>query len=211
MGSLRTPPCGVKQSSFFSCFVFCLRDNKANLAGLELRIMGFLGDSKMNLMHKLFFRKFNDHEYSQLVEIHKKETKALRKRPKFIVGIVLWTGLMFYFLFKTFAPHQWNIPKTRDIVGIIIGIIMGLAVSTIVIWLIGKYIFKTSSYLKCFIPFFIPFFMLSMFLTFLTGKGFNIEYLIYILVGISAFGCIIDSIREYFCERLLQEQKKNQP
>ena len=202
-GVIATPPCGVKQSSFFSCFVFCLRDNKANLAGLELRIMGFLGDSKMNLMHKLFFRKFNDQEYSQLVEIHKKETKTLRKRPQFIVGIVLWTGLMYYFIFKTFAPNQWNIPKTRDIVGII----MGWAVSTIVIWLMFKYIFKTSS--KWFILFLIPL-MFLMSLTRLMGKGFNIEYLIYVLVGISAFVCISDSIREYFCERLLQEQKKNQ-
>ena len=136
--------------------------------------------------------------------IHKKETKALRKRPQFIVGLILWAGLMFYFLFKTYGVEHWITPKTSDI----IGIAAGLLTAIIVIWLLLRYVLKTT-FLKTFFLFFTPI-MLFIMLTNTQAKTFNVEYLISSVASLLAFVFLNDSIREYFCERLLEEQKERQ-
>ncbi len=97
----------------------------------------------MGLIHKLFFKKYSKEEYDQLLEIHKEETKSLRKRPQFIIGLLCLGGLEFYFLWKMF--------------------------------------FK---------------------------EAFDIEHCIYFIVLLIGFISLNDSIREYFCERLFQEQEK---
>lgn len=157
----------------------------------------------MDFMHKLFFRRFSEEEYRQLIEIHKKETIALRKRPQFIAGLVLSSGLMLYFWFRTYMPTEWSMPKA----GVIAGIVGGAAAGTITIWLLCKYVSKTSS--KTFILFFIPV-MFFMLLIMAQKHTFNVEYFIYVIVSMFAFIFNNDSIRKYFCERLLEEQKKNQ-
>jgi hypothetical protein len=154
----------------------------------------------MNIIHKLFFRRFSEEDYKQLVEIHKKETIALKKRPQFIAGLVLWGGLIFYFWFRAFMPSGWNMPKAGDIAGIV----GGSAFMATIIWLLGKYVFKTS--VKTFILFFIPL-MFPMQIILLQENTFNVEYFVYTIVGLFAFIFINDSIRKYFCERLLEEQK----
>jgi positive regulator of sigma E activity len=98
----------------------------------------------MELMHKLFFRRFSAEEYKQLIEIHIEETKQLRKRVQFIVGLVLLIGLFLYFSFRA-----------------------------------------------------------------ILFEGFKWEYLVYALIILTGFISVNDSIREYFCERLLQERQKH--
>lgn len=154
----------------------------------------------MSIMRKLFFRNLSDEDYKQLLEIHKKETKCLRRKPQFIIGYILSAGLMFYFLFRTFAPFgKWNVPRTSDIVGLIAALL--------VVWLLLRYVFKAS---KASICFFLLFFMPFQFFITTQPHTFNIEYFVYSIVTLFAFCFINDALREYFCLRLLEEQKKNQ-
>ncbi len=67
----------------------------------------------MELMHKLFFRRFSTEKFKQFREIYLEESKQLRKRVQFIVG------LMFYFLLRAFGFKDLQWPSTGAVVACI--------------------------------------------------------------------------------------------
>ena len=159
----------------------------------------------MELMHKLFFRRFSAEEYKQLREIHIEETKGLRKRVQFIVGLILLMGLALYFLFRANGFKGLHWPSTREVVAIVAGVAAGIFTAWILLrWFKVNKLFKT-----CF-----PLLFGVYFLTFQvlrvasSSRAFEWEYLAYMLIVTTAFICVNDSIREYFCERLMRERQK---
>ncbi len=153
----------------------------------------------MSIMRKLFFRNLSEEDYKQLVEINKKETKAFRKRPQFIAGLIFFGGLMFYFAFRAFVAG-WTTPDAK--------IILFTIVPLLVIWIIIKYVAKAST-MTVFV-FYMPLFLWIGLMQY-QRFAFNIEYLIYFLITFFGFGFVNDAITYYFCLRILEEQKKNQP
>jgi hypothetical protein len=151
----------------------------------------------MELVHKLFFRRFSAEEYKQLKEIHIEETKQLRKRVQFIVGLILLSGLMFYFFFRAFGIAINMVLLLACIGGIIAGVFT--------VWLLSRW-FKLN---KVFVIFIIVQCIILPIVTSSRGsREFEWEYLVYTMIILVGFISLNDSIREYFCERLLREQQK---
>ena len=159
----------------------------------------------MELMHKLLFRRFSAEEFKQFREIYQEETKKLRKRIQFIVGLILLAALMFYFLFRAFGFRDIQWPSTGDVVGCVAGVTAGVFTA----WLLCRW-FKLNKLFKTYmLILFGVFFLIFQFLIVSSNsKAFEWEYLVYTLIILTGFICINDSIREYFCERLLREQQK---
>jgi len=156
----------------------------------------------MEMMHKLFFRRFSTEEFKQFKEIYREETKKLRKRVQFIVGIILLAALMFYFLFRAF-DLQW--PSSRELAASV----AGAAAGVFIIWL-GSRFSKLNKLSKTHILIlFGMFFLIFILITVASSsRVFEWEYLVYALIILVGVICLNDSIREYFCERLLREQQK---
>ena len=155
----------------------------------------------MNLIHKLFFRRFTADEYNRLVEIDKNEIKSLRKRPQFIAGIILWAGLMFYFSLRALTSGKFVVPEAGQIAAMAVG----LPVSLLVGWLLLKYVFRAPA--KNILIFLAVVMFFVLFLN-TQPRGFNLEYMICFIVSLLAFVFINDSHREHLAERLLKEQNK---
>ena len=60
-------------------------------------------------------------ENKQFAEVCSEETKILRKRPQFIVGVVLLGSLMFYFLIRASIPENFEWPSLANVVGVVGG------------------------------------------------------------------------------------------
>lgn len=158
----------------------------------------------MELMHKLFFRRFSTEEFTQFRVIYQEETKKLRKRVQFIVGLILLSALMFYFLFRAFGFKDLQWPS----IGGVVGCVAGVAAGVLAAWLLLRW-FNTPFKTYILIPFgaFLLIFQLLMVAS--RSRAFEWEYFLYTLIILAGFICVNDSIREYFCERLLREQQKH--
>ena len=159
----------------------------------------------MDIMHKLFFRRFSIDEFQRFKEIYKEEKKGLIKRPQYIAGIILLGGIMLYFLFRAFTVQGVGLPSIREKGGDIIGVFGGL----IGCWLILS-LFKASKTFK--IIFLIIFGSFFSFITLFAVRtnSFEWEYLIYTVIVLGGFTCISDSIPNYFCEKILKLKQKGQ-
>jgi len=165
----------------------------------------------MEVMKKLFYRRFSREEYKQLRTILSEETKVMLKRPQYIIGHIPILGLLFYFLVRAFGPESFGAfewPRTADAVGIIVGSIVGVCV----VWLVLK-LFKAKVGYSKFILVFVGFWMIA-FGLFTYGQphsetGIQWEFAIY--AALTFFGWLFctGSIKEHFCERIFMSQKES--
>jgi peptidoglycan/LPS O-acetylase OafA/YrhL len=159
----------------------------------------------MELMRKLFFRRFSTEEFKQFREIYLEETKKLRKRVQFMVGLILLAAIMCYFLLRAFGFKDLQWPSTREVVGCVAGVAAGVFTA----WLLLRW-FKCTKLFKTYwlIPFGVFFLIFQFLMVASSSRAFEWEYLVYTLIILAGFICVNDSMREYFCERLLREQQK---
>ena len=166
----------------------------------------------MEVMKKIFYRRFSKNEYKQLRTILSEETKVVLKRPQYIIGHVLIIGMLFYFLVMAFGPEsfgEFEWPRTADVVGIVVG----TAVGTCIFWL-GLKLFKVlkGNDLKFAVIFF-GFWMIAFGL--LTAgqrhSGTRIQWEFAIYAALTFFGWLFctGSIKEHFCERIFMSQKES--
>jgi hypothetical protein len=159
----------------------------------------------MDLMHKLCFRRFSAEQFKQFKEIYIEESKGLIKRVQFIVGLVLFAALMFYFSLRAFGFKGLEWPSTREVAAPIAGVTVGIFTYWLFLrWFKSNTMFRTLMLISMGVYFLVFFFLMAA----SSSRAFEWEYLAYTLIVLVAFISVNDSIREYFCERLLQERQK---
>jgi len=159
----------------------------------------------MDLMHKLCFRRFSAEEFKQFREVYIEESKGLIKRVQFIVGVTLFSVLILYFSLRAWGFKGLEWPSTREVVAPVAGVAAGVFTYWLFLrWFKSNTLFRTLMLISIGVYFLIFFVLVAA----CSSRAFEWEYLAYMLIVTTAFISVNDSIREYFCERLMQERQK---
>jgi len=156
------------------------------------------------LGEKLRREKNSSSEHKEFAEVCSEETKKLRKRPQFIVGVVLLGGLMFYFLIRASIPEKFVWPSLANVVGVVSGAGGGVFVG----WLILKILGVKGLFAKIFLPvMFLWFVFFGLMVWSQPDSQLHWEYLIYSVVTLAGWLLCYEAIKRHFCERILASPK----